>query len=109
MGPSGMRELGLGIMQRNAHAKQRLGAIRGVSVPHAGQSHFKEFVVNFDRCGKSVREINRALRERNVFGGHDLSEAFPTLGQSALYSFTEVHAEADIGHLVTVLTEVIER
>jgi glycine dehydrogenase subunit 1 len=109
MGPSGMRELALGIMQRNAYAKQRLAAIPGVSVPHARQSHFKEFVVNFDRCGKSVHAINRALRERDIFGGHDLSMDFPTLGQSALYSFTEVHTEADIGHLAAALTEVIER
>ncbi len=109
MGPAGMHELALGIMQRNAYAKQRLAAIPGVSVPHVGQSHFKEFVVNFDRSGKTVREINRDLLERGIFGGHDLSGAFPTLGESALYSFTEVHAMEDIECLVDALTQVIGR
>lgn len=109
MGPSGMRELALGIMQRNAYAKQRLSSLRGVSIPHAVQAHFKEFVVSFDRSGLTVAEVNGALREQGIFGGHDLSEAFPRLGQSALYSFTEVHTEADIERLVAALTEVIER
>lgn len=109
MGPSGMRELGVGIMQRNAYAKQRLASIPGVSIPHAGQSHFKEFVVTFDNCGKTVHEINRDLRERGIFGGHDLSRIFPSLGQSALYSFTEVHTEADIERLVAALTELVRR
>jgi len=109
MGPSGMRELGVGIMQRNAYAKQRLASIPGVFIPHAGQSHFKEFVVAFDNCGKTVHEINRALRERGIFGGHDLSVAFPSLGKSALYSFTEVHTGADIECLVAALTAVVKR
>ena len=52
---------------------------------------FKEFVVDFDGTGKTVAEVNRALRERGIFGGKDLSRDFPTLGQSALYCVTEVH------------------
>ncbi len=109
MGPSGMRELAIGIMQRNAHAKQLLAAIPGVRVAHLQQSHFKEFVVNFDRCGKTVQEINGRLRDGGIFGGHDLSAAFPSLGQSALYSFTEVHTQADTERLHAALTEAIER
>jgi len=109
MGPTGMREIGAGIMQRNAYAQKRLASIPGVTLPHAGQAHFKEFVVNFDRSGRTVGEINRGLRERGIFGGHDLSAAFPTLGQSALYSFTEVHTQSDIERLVEALTGEVAR
>lgn len=108
MGPSGMRDLGLSIMTRNYYAKKRLRELPGVMIPHMDQTHFKEFVVNFDRTGKSVAHINSALRERGIYGGHDLSQAFPALGQSALYSFTEVHTHEDIGNLCEKLAEVVK-
>lgn len=108
MGPAGMRDLGHSIMVRNAYAKKQLGALPGVRVPHAAQTHFKEFAVNFDGTGKTVAEINRALRERGIYGGHDLSPAFPELGQSALYSFTEVHSQQDIQSLCENLAVVIQ-
>lgn len=108
MGPSGMRDLGHSIMTRNAYAKKRLAELPGVSIPHAHQTHFKEFVVNFDQAGKSVAHINRALRDLGIYGGHDLSRAFPALGQSALYSFTEVHTREDIGNLCEKLATVLQ-
>ncbi len=40
---------------------------------------FKEFVVNFDKTGKSVAEINKKLLEHKILGGRDLSEEFPNL------------------------------
>lgn len=103
MGPQGMRELGEIIIRRNAYAKQRLAAIPGVRIPHAAQSHFKEFAVNFDASGRTVRAVNRALLEHGIYGGHDLSRDFPALGQSALYSFTEVHTQDDIETLCEAL------
>jgi glycine dehydrogenase subunit 1 len=48
------------------------------------------------------------LRERGIFGGHDISEDFPELGQSALYSVTEVHTLADIRRLADALADLIE-
>ena len=56
-------------------------------------------MVGFDGTGRTVAEINRALRERGIFGGKDLSAEFPELGQSALYCVTEVHTKADIDRL----------
>ena len=63
-------------------------------------------MVNFDGTGKTVGAINAALRERGIFGGHDLSEEFPDLGQSALYCVTEVHTKADIDRLAAAIKEV---
>lgn len=107
LGPRGMRELGEGIVQRAAYAARRIGEIPGVSAPHLKSANFKEFVVTFDGTGKTVGEINAALRERGIFGGHDLSGEFPELGQSALYCVTEVHSQDDIERLAAALAEVV--
>ena len=47
------------------------------------------------------------LRERGIFGGRDLSAAFPHLGQSALYCVTEVHTQSDLDRLASALAEVV--
>ncbi len=107
LGPTGMRELGEGIVQRSHYAMKRLGELPGVRAPHFQAAHFKEFVVNFDGTGKTVAEINCALRERGIFGGHDLSQEHPELGQSALYCVTEIHTQADLDRLVATLAEVV--
>ncbi len=106
-GPQGMVELGEGILQRAHYAARQLSAIPGVKAPAFGGAHFKEFVVNFDGTGKTVDEINAALRQRGIFGGHDLSVSHPELGQSALYCVTEVQTKATIDRLANALKEVI--
>ena len=109
MGPEGMRELGEACMARTAYAIRKLGAIKGVRVPAVGGAFFKEFAVNFDGTGRTVEEINKALLEHGILGGHDLSGAFPWLGQSALYAFTEVVTQDDIDTLAEALAEVTAR
>jgi glycine dehydrogenase subunit 1 len=108
MGPQGMQELGEGILQRLRYAMLKIARLPGVKVPFEGSHHFKEFVLNFDRTGKTVAEINRFLLDRGIFGGKDLSREFPELGQSALLSVTEVHTQSDIDRLVATLSEVIK-
>ena len=109
MGPQGMQDLAHTIISRNAYAKQQLAAVPGIRIPHAPQVHFKEFVVNFDDSGKTVHAINRALLEQGIFGGHDLSLAFPALGQCALYSFTEVHSQEDVSTLCKALATICKK
>ena len=104
MGPQGMKELGEGIMQRVAYAKKELAKIRGVKI-YDGYN-FKEFIVNFNDCGKSITEINKALLDKGIFGGKDLSKEFPRLGNSALYVITEVHTKEDIDMLIKAIAEV---
>jgi glycine dehydrogenase subunit 1 len=70
--------------------------------------HFKEFVVNFDKTGKTVGRINQALHEEGIFGGKDLSAEFPSLGQSALYCVTEVHTQADIDRFVNTVQGAVK-
>lgn len=108
MGPQGMQELGEGIMQRSLYASKRIGQIPGVRSPALGELFFKEFVVNFNQTGKSVKEINKRLLEHGIFGGKDLSFEFPQLGQSALFCITEMHTQKDIDSLVSALEEVVQ-
>ena len=107
MGPQGMREIGEGIMQRSAYLAGQLDDLDGVTAPVFSAPVFKELVVSFDGTGKTVAEINKALLERKIFGGKDLSAWFPSLGQSALYCVTEVHTKGDLDALVGALKEIL--
>lgn len=103
MGPQGMRELAEGILQRSAYAMRTLSRIRGIRVPAFSAPHFKEFVVDFNGTGRTVAEINKALLEKKIFGGKDLSGEFSDRGQCALYCVTEVHTKEDLDSLAEAL------
>lgn len=107
MGPKGMEELGQTIMQRSQYAARKLSEIKGVSVKRFDAPFFKEFVVDFNDTGLTVKEINKRLLKKNVFGGKDLSEEFPELGQCALYCVTEIHTKTDLDKLATAIEEVM--
>jgi glycine dehydrogenase subunit 1 len=105
MGPRGMTEVGQTICRNAAYAQKLVAAIPGVSVRFPA-GNFKEFVLDFTKTGKKVSEINHALLERGIYGGHDLSVEFPELGQTALYCVTECHSAADLQRLADTLKEV---
>jgi glycine dehydrogenase subunit 1 len=107
MGPQGMREIGEGIMQRSTYLAGQLDCLDGVKAPVFSAPFFKELVVSFAGTGKTVADINKALLERKIFGGKDLSAWFPRLGQSALYCVTEVHTKGDLDALVGALKEIL--
>jgi glycine dehydrogenase subunit 1 len=107
VGPHGLAELGRGIVQRARYAAGRLDALRGVRSPALSAPFFKEFVADFSGTGKTVAEINHALRARGLFGGLSLVNQYPELGQSALFCVTEVHTKSDIDRLADELEEVL--
>ena len=72
----GSRELGELILQQAHYAAQRSAGSRASRILFPS-GFFKEFVVNFDETGKTVRAINKALRRRGIFGGKDLSARIP--------------------------------
>jgi glycine dehydrogenase subunit 1 len=106
MGPRGFEEIGKLVLQRCQFALSLLSDIPGITRPFSSHC-FKEFVVNFDRTGKTVAQVNKALLRCNIFGGKDLSRDFPELGNSALFCVTEVHSQNDIERLAGALREVI--
>jgi glycine dehydrogenase subunit 1 len=107
LGPQGIADLGRGCMTRARYAAGRLATLPGVEAPALSGPFFKELVVSFDGTGRTAAEINAGLLEQGIYGGKDISEECPGLGQSALYCFTEVHAQADIDRLVSTLGEVL--
>jgi glycine dehydrogenase subunit 1 len=106
MGPEGFRELGELVLARSHQAARRLAGIPGLRLRWTG-GFFREFVVDFSATGRSVADVNAALRQRHIFGGKDLSRDIPALGQSALYAVTEVHSAEDIEGLATALEEIL--
>ncbi|MGJ0847924.1 glycine dehydrogenase subunit 1 [Tissierella praeacuta DSM 18095] len=108
MGPKGMVELGQNIIQKSLYAIEELSKVKGVKGSRFNNIGFKEFVVDFNNTGKTVNEINKKLLDEGIFGGKDLSEEFPELGQSALYCVTEVHLKEDIDTLVNAIRKIIE-
>ena len=93
-------------MQRCRYLMGRVAAIPGLRVPFAATPHFTEFVVALDGTGRTAAQVNRALLERGIFGGKDLSTGFPSLGRSLLLCVSEVHAREDLDRLVDALRQV---
>jgi glycine dehydrogenase subunit 1 len=107
MGPEGMQELGTAILKKTQYAMKRLSEIKGVKAPRFDSPHFKEFAVDFNETRLKIKDINKALLEKGIFGGLDLSSEFPEFGYCALYCVTEVHTKKDIDHLVDSLEEIL--
>jgi glycine dehydrogenase subunit 1 len=108
MGPQGFKDIGRVIIQRSHYAAKLLSEIKGIRILF-GDQFFKEFIVNFDGAKKTVRTVNDALLNDNIFGGKDLSSEFPELGNSALYCITEMHTEEEIRKLVHTLRKVLRK
>jgi glycine dehydrogenase subunit 1 len=106
LGPAGFKELGEIILQKTAYAIKKLSEIPGISVNNFKGNNFREFIVNFDKCKKTVKEINEGLLKHKIFGGKDLSKDFPGLGQCALYCVTELTSAEEIHNLAAALAEI---
>jgi glycine dehydrogenase subunit 1 len=107
LGPQGFRELGEGITYKANYAMRLISKIDGIKTPIFKGSHFKEFTVNFDEAGLSVKEVHEKLLRQKIHGGKDISKEFPDFGQTALYCVTEIHSKEEIEHLATVLEEIL--
>lgn len=108
LGPTGIRELGEAIAYRSNYAAKELSSIPGVVAPAIGKSIWKEFVVRFEK-GISARAVHEGLLARNLHGGAILTSEFPALGESMLFSVTEVHTKAIIDELVKAVRDVVAR
>ncbi len=109
LGPEGFKELGETIMLKANYAMQLLSEIEGVKTPVFKAPHFKEFTVNFDETGLSVREIHKRLLQRHIHSGKDVSKEFPELCETALYCVTEIHSKEEIEGLAYALKEVLTK
>jgi glycine dehydrogenase subunit 1 len=108
LGPAGIRQVGETIAYRSNYAAKELGSIPGVVAPAIGKSIWKEFVVKFEK-GLSARAVHEGLLARNLHGGTILTNEFPTLGESMLFSVTEVHSKPIIDELVKAIKDIVAR
>lgn len=108
LGPAGFRELAETVALNARRTAELIDGIPGVSVRYR-EGIFKEFVVDFGGTGLTVAEINDALLERGILGGHDLTGSHEGLDGCALYCVTEIVTEADAEHLLAALKEVVAR
>jgi len=107
LGPQGLCELDETIMYKANYALHLLSKIGGLEAPIFKSTHFKEFTVNFDDTGLSVKEVHKKLLRRKIHGGKDVSKEFPELGETALYCVTEVHSKGEIERLAEALREIL--
>ncbi|MFC1565009.1 aminomethyl-transferring glycine dehydrogenase, partial [candidate division KSB1 bacterium] len=107
LGPDGIRTVGKTILQNTRYAMKKLSEIGGVNIPYLNSPHFREFIVDFSGSGMSVGEINKALLEKGIFGGSDISGKSADMNNSALYCFTETTSKAEIDNLVMALNEIL--
>lgn len=106
MGPQGLREVGETIVHKVRYTRDLLSHIPNIEAHYFKSFSFKEFVVNFDKTGKTTAEINAALLDYGIFGGKDLTGDFPQYGQSALFCVTEVTSLENIKALASALQEI---
>ncbi|MFC7766679.1 PLP-dependent aminotransferase family protein [Leucobacter soli] len=106
LGPAGFRELADTVVANARRTAELIDELPGVSVRY-GDRIFKEFIVDFSGTGRSVAEINAALLEHGILGGHDLTGTHEALDGCALYCVTEVIAEEDVEQLLAALKEVV--
>jgi len=108
MGPQGLTEVGQVVMEKSHYAARQLAKIKGLESPKFTGPFFREFVVDFSQTGWTVSEINSALLEFGLFGGKDLSQEFPELGECALYCVTEILQQRDIDRMAAAVKEILK-
>lgn len=106
MGPEGMKEVGQICLQKSLYLKKRLQELGDIKIKYNSVS-FKEFVVDFSNCEKSLTDINKALLKEKIFGGKDLGISFGELKDCALFCVTETTSQKEIDKLIAVLKKVL--
>ncbi len=107
LGPEGMRQLGQTIMQKSQYAMKKISDIDNVSIKYNKSPHFKEFVIDLNETGKTIKNVNKALLKKGIFGGKDISQEYSHMGECALFCITEIHTKEDIDTLVEALKDSI--
>jgi len=106
LGPQGMREIGETIAAHTAYARRLLSSVKGIETLFPQSTCFREIPLSFDHFKMPVAALNQRLLDYRIFGGYNLSTAFPGMGQAALYAFTELTGAPDIEKLVEALKEI---
>lgn len=99
LGKQGLGDVANLCYQKAHYAASEIAGIAGFSLPVEG-TFFHEFAVT---CPRPVKEINAALLEKKIIGGHDISDRIPN---TMLLCVTEMNSRAEIDNLLTALREI---
>ena len=102
MGRHGLRAVAELCYHKAHYAASCIKSLPGYSLA-GDRPFFKEFIV---RCPRPPAEINRALLERRIVGGLDVSDRSP---DGMLLCVTEMNTKDEIDRLVAALASVGER
>jgi glycine dehydrogenase subunit 1 len=95
LGRQGIVDLVTLLVHRTAHARQRLGAVPGISAVHE-QPVVREFAVNLDA---PVDRVLARCREQGINPGYPLGHDYPELPNGLLVAITEQRSRQDIDRL----------
>lgn len=102
-GASGLRSLGLRLVEEVDLLMKRLDGVQGFTAPAFPGAYFNEGPVTSER---SYGEVHEHLWQRGIQGGWDLSPHLPELRNTALFAVTDRHVEEDVDRLVRALEEM---
>jgi glycine dehydrogenase subunit 1 len=106
LGPTGIESLGETIALNSNYAANQMNAIPSVRAPALGEFIWKEFVVRFEN-GITAEQVHNSLLKQGIQGGKILTDDFPELGESILFSVTEMHSQDAIDNLVITIKETV--
>ena len=103
LGAAGLERVAAASMQRTADLTAALSRIAGIK-PAFSAPRFHESVVILDR---PVAPVLGALARRGIFGGLDLTDRYPELGNALLVCATETKMAADIDAYAGALADIM--
>ncbi|MEI7024705.1 aminomethyl-transferring glycine dehydrogenase subunit GcvPA [Paenibacillus sp. y28] len=110
LGKQGIQEVARINVQKAHYAARILGAVDGVTLPHAASPFFNEFVLKLvDRSGQAadVTDLNRRLLDHGIVGGYDLGREDDQLRGHMLVAVTEQRTREEIDGLAARLGELL--
>jgi glycine dehydrogenase subunit 1 len=103
LGKSGFKQVANLCYQKAHYAANRIAQLPGFELAFPDTPFFHEFVV---KTPKPVNEIHLHLENHWIFGGYDLSQAYPEAENQMLIAVTEKISREDIDEFVDALEEV---
>jgi len=103
VGPQGLENTASACHANTNDLIEKLCAIDGVEQRFTGIG-FHEAVLKLDA---DVADVLKALMNKNILGGYDLSSDYPELGNAMLVCATEMRSQDDINAYASALTEIM--
>lgn len=105
VGKIGLHKVADLCLQKAHYCMQHLTEIPGVKLQFPDARFFKEFAVSLPI---SARVLNERLLAKGILGGLDLTNHYPTIGNSLLVCVTETKTREDIDTFVSAVREALQ-